>query len=89
MRPIVEAFARYEGSKKAFCLEQDIASHTLDYWRRKFDTPKIESSAFIALQVEGSSQTQTIELHFPNGVRAMLPMDAPLSVLQNLLKVSS
>jgi len=50
MRPIVEAYARYKGSKKAFCEEQNIAAYTLDYWRGKFNTVKPEASGFIALE---------------------------------------
>ncbi len=88
MRPVLEAFALYEGSKKAFCEEQGIAIPTLDYWRRKMKgkADKINTEAFIALQVEEKTSDQVIELHFPNGVRAVVPMQTSPGVLQTLLK---
>lgn len=89
MRPIVEAYARYKGSKKAFCEEQNIAPHTLDYWRSKFNNVKTETSGFIALELSPGSGGQTIELHYPNGVRAIVPIEVPMAVLQNLLNLSS
>jgi hypothetical protein len=89
MRPIVEAYARYKGSKKVFCEEQNIAAHTLDYWRSKFNTAKRKTSSFIALELATGSQGQTIELHYPNGVRAIVPVGIPVDVLKNLLNLTS
>ena len=89
MRPIVESYAKYKGSKKVFCEEQNIAVHTLDYWRSKFNTAKRETSAFIALELATGSQGQTIELHYPNGVRAIVPLEVPAEVLQNLITAAS
>ena len=89
MRPIVEAYARHEGSKKAFCQEYGIAPHTLDYWRGKFEKQKTESSGFIALEVNDGFSNQSIEVHYPNGIRAIVPMETPASVLQSLLSISA
>ncbi len=91
MRPVVEAFALYEGSKKAFCEERGIAIPTLDYWRRKMKdkADKIKTKAFIALQVEKKSSEQVIELHLPNGVRALVPLQTFPEVLQTLLNFSN
>ena len=85
MRPIVEAYAQYPGSKTAFCAEHGLAAHTLDYWRRKFHGSEAEPSGFIALEVGAGSSSPTIELHYPNGVRAKVPVDLPIEVLQNLI----
>ena len=87
MQPIVEACAQYQGSKKAFCAEHGLAAHTLDYWRRKFGEPKAEPSGFIALEVGAGSSAHTIELHYPNGVRAIVPAGLPVEVLQNLIAI--
>ncbi len=88
MRPIVEAYARYKGSKKSFCKEQGVAIHTFDYWRRKFNAAQAEPSAFITLDVVGTASGQTIELHYPNGIRAIIPMEAPARIFQNLLTIT-
>ncbi len=85
MRPIVESYARYKGSKKSFCQERGIAIHTLDYWRSKFKKPEVESASFIALEVDAGTLDQAIELHYPNGVRATVPVSVPEDVLQSLL----
>ena len=88
MRPIVEAYAHYRGSKKAFCEEQGLAAHTLDYWRRKFSSSKEEPSGFIALEVDLGSSGSTIELHYPNGVRAIVPLEVPVEVLESLITLA-
>lgn len=87
MHPIVEAYAQYKGSKKAFCLEHGLASHTLDYWRRKFGEPSSKASAFVALELRDVACDRTIELYYPNGVRAVVPLEIPLQILQNLIKI--
>ena len=89
MRPILEAYAQYEGSKKAFCEEHGLAAHTLDYWRRKFSDSKTEPSGFIALEVDSGSTGPTIELHYPNGVRAIVSVGLPVEVLQSLITLAS
>ena len=88
MRPIVESYAQYRGSKKAFCREHGLAIHTLDYWRRKFSEPSVKASAFVALELSGASSERSIELHYPNGVRAVLPMETPVELLQNLISAA-
>jgi hypothetical protein len=85
MRPIVEAYAQYRGSKKAFCEEQVLAAHTLDYWRRKFSSSKQEQSGFITLELDLGSSGSTIELHYPNGVWAIVPLEVPRQVLGRLI----
>jgi hypothetical protein len=85
MRPIVEAYAQYQGRKKTFCEEHGLAAHTLDYWRRKFSSSKAEPSGFIALEVAAGSSGPTIELHYPNGVRAIVSVGLPVEVLQSLI----
>lgn len=89
MRPIVESYALYKGSKKAFCQEHGIGIHLLDYWRRKFSGLSTRPSAFVALEVTDTSgsELQSVELHYPNGVRAIVPLKAPLELLQNLIRL--
>ncbi len=88
MRTIVEAYGRYKGSKKAFCQEHGLAVHTLDYWRRKFTGQQSTPSAFIALELNDLASERSIELHYPNGIRAILPMDISGEVLQNLITLA-
>jgi transposase-like protein len=85
MRPIVEAYGRHEGSKRAFCQEQGIAAHTLDYWRRKLKETEPNSSGFVKLEIASRVTEQCIELFYPNGVRAIVPTGVPIPVLSSLL----
>lgn len=88
MRPVVEAYAGYKGNKKTFCRENGLAQHTLDYWRRKFRDEEERPSGFVALEVSGGSHGQRLELHYPNGVRAVLPLDAPAGLLRGLIQLA-
>ena len=85
MRPIVESYVQYKGSKKAFCQEYGIAVHTLDYWRRKFGGQPAQTSAFVALELNDTSVGRTIKLYYPNGVRAIVSVETSVEVLQNLI----
>ncbi|MDX2249219.1 MAG: hypothetical protein SF052_20695 [Bacteroidia bacterium] len=69
MRPLLDSYAQYGGSKKAFCRERGIAEHTLDYWRRKLARVRSAASAFIALEVDRMNRSGSIEMYYPNGVR--------------------
>lgn len=85
MRPIVESYARHEGSKKAFCEEHDLAIHTLDYWRRKFSEQQAGASAFVALEISDTSVGRSMEVHYPNGIWAVVPLDTPVEILRTLI----
>lgn len=87
MRPIVEAYAQYKGSKKSFCLQRDIAIHTLDYWRRKFssDTEGKTAGSFISLELKEFSSSGMMEVHYPNGIEVRLPLDVPGETLYRVL----
>jgi hypothetical protein len=85
MRPIVELFAHYEGSKRAFCREHKLAIHTLDYWRRKFSAPRPKPSAFVAVELRDRPGGARMELYYPNGVRAVVPLEIPADILQKLI----
>lgn len=85
MRPIVELYAQYEGSKKAFCREHGLAEHILDYWRRKFCEGREVSSSFVALELRDLPSVGRIELHYPNGVKALVPAETPVELLHHLI----
>lgn len=87
MRPIVEAYARFTGSKKSFCSERGIAVHTLDYWRRKFSSDTLGKAAgsFISLELEEPLRGRMMEIHYPNGIEVRLPVDVTGETLYKLL----
>jgi hypothetical protein len=90
MRPLVEAYACYPGSKKAFCEEHGLAAHTLDYWRRKFSDHRGETSDFVALKmIPPGAYGHWLEVHYPNGVRVVVSAEAPLVMLQSLIQLGS
>lgn len=88
MRPIVELYAQYRGSKKAFCREHGLAEHVLDYWRRKFCEDQEISSSFVALELRDMPTVRGIELHYPNGVKAIFPLETPLELIQHLIRTA-
>jgi len=89
MRPLIQSFAKYTGTKKAFCLENNINIHTFHYWQTKFNKQavKFSSKKFLPLQVSNSVGSK-IELYYPNGLRLVMPVDTPLNILQALVKTA-
>lgn len=88
MEPILEAYGQYRGKKENFCQEYGISVHKLDYWRRKVKKRPSEISSFVALDLKSEPSTDRIELYYPNGIRAALPISTPFSVLDKLLKIA-
>ncbi len=86
MRPLLEGYAQYSGSKKSFCQEHGIGVHVLDYWRRKLVGSKDEAPSFIALELDRFSRGSSIELQYPSGLRAVVPVETPAAVWQHLLQ---
>ncbi len=90
MRPIIEGFSDFAGTKKSYCQGQGIHLHTFDYWLKKFrQTPASQpSTGFVALELEPPGDSPAMELHFSNGNRLRLPADVPLALLQALIKTA-
>lgn len=86
---MVEAYALYKGSKKMFCREHGLAEHTLDYWRRKFTEQSPATSGFVALEVNAGEYGHRLEVHYPNGVRVVVPSAAPVGLLQSLIQLGN
>ena len=85
MRPIVEAYAVHKGDKKSFCQEQGVSLYQLNYRRRKLGSAEAGVSSFIALEANGGSSGQAAELYYPNGLRVVVPLEAPAPVWDRLL----
>ena len=85
MRPIVEAYAQYKGDKNSFCRKHEISLYQLSYWRGQLKRVEGGTSSFIALESEGGFSKQAVELYYPNGLRALVPLDAPGRVWDRLL----
>ena len=67
-------------SKETYCREQNISSHTLNYWLKKLRQP----SDFVPINIyRGSS----IQLNLPNGIQIQLPTDFCEKSLKRLLSV--
>jgi len=85
MRPIVEAYAHYKGDKKSFCRKHGISLYQLSYWRGQLKRAEVGVSSFIALESGVGFSGQAVELYYPNGLRAVVPLDAPGRVWDRLL----
>ncbi|WP_340107044.1 IS66 family insertion sequence element accessory protein TnpA [Rhodohalobacter sp. 8-1] len=59
-------------TRKAFCAEQAINTHTFSYWvakRRRADQP---SGGFAAVDVSGAGPSDQVTITYPNGVAIRL-----------------
>lgn len=77
-------------SKSKFCQENSLSYHGFNYWLRKFnsDNPTtISENNFLILHPEEGKDNsgKFLEIHFPSGVKMVLPANVDISFLKNLL----
>lgn len=62
-------------SRKSYCNEHSLNMHTLNYWCAKARQEKMPGG-FVPLEVGASDG---LEVHYPNGVRLLLPAGTPMA----------
>ena len=96
MRPIVEGYKNFSGTKKAYCATYDLNPYTFDYWRsrvKEVDASKsltqkspTHKTGFVAIPVPTSPSFSNYTIHLPDGKRLELPSTTPISILTQLLQ---
>jgi len=103
MRPIVEGYANFQGTKKEYCAPHDLNPYTLDYWRSRIKeidgsvkNKKIKEDTsspigFIAVPPPASSvpSASLYTLHLPDGKRLDLPLTTSIELLTQLLQIQT
>ena len=96
MQPILLRWSASSLSKKAFCIQEGLKIHVLDYWLRSQNVAKVgadKGGAFIALspiEEQGSvfrSVAQGLEIVLPNGVRIHAQSKLSVELLNMLANV--
>jgi hypothetical protein len=77
-------------SKSKYCQENSLSYHGFNYWVKKFSSEKpIDSSEnkFLILHPESAKDNsgKFLEIHYPSGIKLILPASIDLSFLKNLL----
>ena len=73
-------------SQLAFANDHKISVHTLKYWIYKYRKQNESSDGFIRLE---QITTPEICLRYPNGVELLIPVQTPIEVLRELVKIES
>lgn len=101
MRPIVEGYKDFAGTKKEYCAGYNLNPYTFDYWRIRVKEADAEINAatvrtekiptrktgFVAIPapIPPFSSSNYI-IHLPDGKRLELPTTTPVTILTQLLQ---
>ena len=96
MRPIVEGFRDFGGTKKEYCAGYNINPYTFDYWRsrvkeadatpNKTENPTVRKSRFVSIPSPMTLPPEYYVIHLPDGKRLELPSSTPLTILTQILQ---
>ena len=81
MYALIEQWESSELTINNFCKQHEVKYATFHYWRKKRQGSR---SGFVALQPPAHTESQ-MELHYPNGVRLLIPADTSLPALRQLI----
>jgi len=97
MYQLIKDWESSNQSKSDFCNSASINIHTFTYWVQKYKKENIEQDLssqrqnFLPLKLTKPPvvpSTQTIDLHYPNGIRLSVPQSVGLNYLTQLLQIS-
>jgi len=97
MRPIVEGYNDFRGTKKEYCARYELNPYTFDYWRtrvketdaaaKKKEKASTRKTGFVAIPAPVLSSSSNYIIHLPDGKRLELPDTTPLTILTQLLQI--
>ena len=90
MFKLVEEWKQSGESQTYFCQSKNLYSHIFHYWLRRYkDQQGPTSSGFIPVTIPISDKANYggIEIHYPNGVRILLPKNSDLSMVRTFIKL--
>lgn len=87
---LIQEWKKSSQSKSKFCQDRGISYHSFNYWLRKQSNTLASKSGkekhnFLILHSEKKSGAKTFELHYPSGIKLVLPTDIDMAFLKNIL----
>ena len=73
-------------SQAAFCANEKLSESLFYYWHRKYKQENRQSNFLpVKLQTENKpTESNIIEIHYPNQVRLVIPGNTPIDVIRQL-----
>jgi hypothetical protein len=90
MFALVEQWQQSGLTQVEFCKTIDICPNTFTNWHNKYKKqPNALVKAFIPVTIARNEQTSCgeIEIHYPNGVRVVLPKNSDLSMVRTFINM--
>ena len=79
-------------SQTSFCKNKNVSFHTFYYWLRRYKdqppvTPTSKTFIPVTIPVNEKASGNGIEIHYPNGVRVVLPKNSDLSIVRTFINM--
>ena len=90
MFALVEEWQQSGLTQVVFCENKKISPNTFTNWHNKYkQQPNALVKAFIPVTIARNEQTSCgeIEIHYPNGVRVVLPNNSDLSMVRTFINM--
>jgi hypothetical protein len=90
MFALIEEWRQSGLTQVVFCEQKKIAPNTFTNWHKRYKKqPNALIKAFIPVTIAGTDQTSCgeIEIHYPNGVRLVLPKNSELSMVRAFINM--
>jgi len=86
MLRLVGQWDREKESRHSFCQRHNITIHSFGYWRTKYLKQQKPSGSFTQLPA-ATTQTNQLEIHFPNGIRVLVPSGSDMAMVAHLISL--
>jgi hypothetical protein len=83
MLDLVGQWEKGKESRLSFCQGHNITVHSFGYWRTKYLKQQKPSDNFTELAA--AIQVNKLEIHYPNGVRILIPSGSDMSMVEHLI----
>jgi hypothetical protein len=90
MFQLIEEWKQSGESQVSFCNRKNLYSHIFHYWYKRYkDQQSPAGNAFIPVTIPISNKAsyEGIEIHYPNGVRIVLPKNSDLSMIRTFINM--
>ena len=86
MLSLVGQWDREKETRHSFCQRHNITIHSFGYWRTKYLKQQKPSGSFTELPA-ASIQTNQLEIHYPNGIRVLVPSGSDIGMVAHLINL--
>ena len=90
MFQLIEEWKQDEESRVSFCKSKQLSIKTFTYWYKRYkEQLSVEGNAFLPVTIPArlESSLDGIEIHYPNGVRIVLPKNSDLSMVRTFINM--